>query len=211
MSAKRTSREAGRERAAGGRAPSEPTYLLDDPVALRALAHPLRGRLLAALRFDGPATASMLGRRFGESSGSTSYHLRILARHGFVEDDPDHEGGRERWWRSAHATTTFSPAEFMDRERGDRETTRAFLKRVARDQARWVDAWLDEMDDWPREWVEATTGIDRLMRLRPEQLSALSRELEELTTRYAALDSDDEDARRVMLTAQTFPAPERLP
>ena len=47
---------------------------------LRALTHPLRTRLLGALRVDGPATASELGRRFGESSGATSYHLRRLAR-----------------------------------------------------------------------------------------------------------------------------------
>jgi DNA-binding transcriptional ArsR family regulator len=198
-------------RARGAGAPGlEPTYLLDDPLALRALAHPLRGNLLAALRFDGPATASMLGRRFGESSGSTSYHLRILARHGFVEDDPDHAGGRERWWRAAHATTTFSPAEFMEREPGDRESTRAFLKRVARDHFRWLDAWLDEMDRWPVEWVDATTGVDRLIRLTPEQLKQLSRELEELTERWAARESDDEDAERVMVIAHTFPARDPL-
>ena len=63
------------------------SYQLTDPAALRALAHPLRGKLLAALRIDGPATASMLARRYGESSGATSYHLRQLARYGFVEDD----------------------------------------------------------------------------------------------------------------------------
>jgi DNA-binding transcriptional ArsR family regulator len=215
MAAERTSKGKGSGGTApGGTAPgapvAEPTYLLDDPVALRALAHPLRGNLLAALRFDGPATASMLGRRFGESSGSTSYHLRILARHGFVEDDPDRDGGRERWWRAAHETTTFFPADFMDRERGERESVRALLKRVARDHARWLDAWLDDMDRWPVEWVDATTGVDRLIRLKPEQLKQLSRELEELVERYVALESDDEDAERVIVIAHTFPAREPL-
>ena len=69
------------------------TFDLTDPAALRALAHPLRGKLLAALRIDGPATASMLARRYGESSGATSYHLRQLARYGFIEDDAS------RGWR----------------------------------------------------------------------------------------------------------------
>jgi DNA-binding transcriptional ArsR family regulator len=68
-----------------------------DVTAVRALAHPLRLRMLDLLRFDGPATATMLARRLGESSGSTSYHLRQLARHGFIEEAAK-RGGRERWW-----------------------------------------------------------------------------------------------------------------
>ena len=47
----------------------------------------------------GPSTASMLAREAGESSGATSYHLRALARAGFVEEDPDRGNARDRWWR----------------------------------------------------------------------------------------------------------------
>ena len=48
--------------------------------------------LLSVLRQRGPATASMLAERLGESSGATSYHLRQLAAHGFVEDAPELAG-----------------------------------------------------------------------------------------------------------------------
>ncbi|MEA5055092.1 MAG: helix-turn-helix domain-containing protein [Propionicimonas sp.] len=78
--------------------------LQKDPIgaeALKAFAHPLRMALYTALTEDGPATATQLAERLGESTGQTSYHLRQLARHGFVEDDPGHSGGRERWWRTA--------------------------------------------------------------------------------------------------------------
>ncbi|MCL2464315.1 MAG: helix-turn-helix domain-containing protein [Micrococcales bacterium] len=71
------------------------------PEDLKAFTHPLRMAMFSALRDHGPATATQLARRLGESTGQTSYHLRQLERHGFVEDDPDHTGGRERWWRSA--------------------------------------------------------------------------------------------------------------
>src|SRR5438067_286341 len=70
----------------------------DEVRAVRALAHPLRLKLLDLLRFDGPATATLLARRVGESSGATSYHLRQLARYGYVDEVP-RAGGRERWWR----------------------------------------------------------------------------------------------------------------
>src|SRR5688500_20312710 len=66
--------------------PLEPAVQVTDVRALRALAHPLRNRLLGQLRLHGPATASQLGRTVGESSGATSYHLRQLAAYGFVED-----------------------------------------------------------------------------------------------------------------------------
>jgi DNA-binding transcriptional ArsR family regulator len=71
-----------------------------DPASLKALAHPLRVELFHALA-EGPATASQLARRFDESSGATSYHLRQLARFGFIEEDLDRGDGRDRWWRTA--------------------------------------------------------------------------------------------------------------
>jgi len=65
---------------------------------VRALAHPLRLRMLESLS-DGPATASMLARELGESSGATSYHLRALAAAGLIVEDLDRRKGRERWWK----------------------------------------------------------------------------------------------------------------
>jgi DNA-binding transcriptional ArsR family regulator len=65
---------------------------------VRALAHPLRLRMLESLT-DGPATASMLARELGESSGATSYHLRALAAAGIIVEDLTRRKGRERWWK----------------------------------------------------------------------------------------------------------------
>ena len=62
---------------------------VSDPVALRALAHPLRLRLLRLLRDRrGSATGAELAQATGESTASVSYHLSVLAQHGFVEPDP---------------------------------------------------------------------------------------------------------------------------
>lgn len=82
-----------------------------DVTAVRALAHPLRLRMLDLLRFEGPATATMLAGRVAESSGSTSYHLRQLARHGFIEEMAKRRG-RERWW--AYRERQFSIAGNTD-------------------------------------------------------------------------------------------------
>ena len=83
------------------------TSIAPDPTALKALAHPVRLRMLSLLRLDGPATASGLAARLGLNSGATSYHLRQLALHGFIEQDSERGNQRERWWRSRHEMTTF--------------------------------------------------------------------------------------------------------
>jgi DNA-binding transcriptional ArsR family regulator len=74
---------------------------LRDPGALRALAHPVRVRLVGLLREQGPGTATSLGRAMGASSGETSYHLRVLAQHGLIEPAEGTGRGRQRWWRAA--------------------------------------------------------------------------------------------------------------
>ncbi len=87
-----------------------------DPVALRALAHPLRLRLLQLLRDRrGSATGAELAQATGESTASVSYHLSVLHQHGFVEPDP--EPGptkRHKPWRTTYETmriTTGAPGE----------------------------------------------------------------------------------------------------
>jgi hypothetical protein len=69
-----------------------------DLEALRLLTHPLRRRIEQQMR-TGPVTATSLAKALGESTGLTSYHLREMAKHGFVEEVPELRRGRERWWR----------------------------------------------------------------------------------------------------------------
>ena len=57
-----------------------------DARALKTLAHPLRSRLLSALRIGGPRTATDLAAELGTNSGATSYHLRKLESVGLVTD-----------------------------------------------------------------------------------------------------------------------------
>ena len=72
---------------------------------LRALSHPTRLRILVRLRIEGPATATQLAQELKLNTGATSYHLRQLAEHGFIEDDRERGDARDRWWRAAHEST----------------------------------------------------------------------------------------------------------
>ncbi|MEU8075678.1 helix-turn-helix domain-containing protein [Catellatospora citrea] len=72
---------------------------VSDPTAIRALAHPLRLDLLELLAATGPATAAHCGRILGVPQANCSFHLRQLAKYGFVEDAGPGRDQRERRWR----------------------------------------------------------------------------------------------------------------
>src|ERR1044071_2335724 len=84
-----------------------------DPLALRALSHPLRWRLIELLRLEESATATRCAELTGESVASCSYHLGILAKYGFVEPGPAR--GREKPWRIVGRQMTIS-TEGLDPE-----------------------------------------------------------------------------------------------
>lgn len=75
-----------------------------DPRALKALAHPMRMRLIGELATRGACRAVDLAKSLDEPANSVSFHLRQLARYGLVIEDFEHgTDRRERWWRTPSA------------------------------------------------------------------------------------------------------------
>lgn len=185
---------------------------IGDLATLRALAHPLRMKLLGALRLNGPATASELGRRFGESSGSTSYHLRQLARYGFVVEDGEQPSKRERRWRAAHDITSWRAVDFAGDEAG-----RAAVRELERHQLGFLveraQRWQDEKATWPAAWVDAADLSDLHLRLRPGEATALTTELHAVLQRYltAQRPAGDPEAERVVVYLLAIPEREEQP
>src|SRR5258705_13054713 len=75
-----------------------PRREIRDAETARALAHPVRIRIIEKLAFGGPLTATALSELIGESPANTSWHLRQLARYGFIEEAGG-GSGRQRPWR----------------------------------------------------------------------------------------------------------------
>ncbi|MDQ0796118.1 winged helix-turn-helix domain-containing protein [Streptomyces sp. B1I3] len=156
-----------------------------DARTLRGLAHPLRLRLLSTLREYGPATASGLAERLAESSGATSYHLRQLAAYGFVEDAPELGKGRERWWRAAHAGTSFDMGRLMDHPDPEvRGATGVVIHEVASAHAREMDTWVGTMHEWPETWRHSWDISDYKVRLTPDLASELIDRMHALVESY---------------------------
>ena len=173
--------------------PMEPTVQVTDVRALRALAHPLRNRLLGLLRLHGPATASRLGRSVGESSGSTSYHLRQLETYGFVEEVEGQGTARERWWRARHRMTSWEAADVLAQE-GGREVEDELRRLQLAGHARVLNAWQAQERELDPAWSAAASLNDFALRLRPDQAQALQRELTAVLRRWLAEHPADRPA-----------------
>ncbi|MGC5037796.1 ArsR/SmtB family transcription factor [Streptomyces sp. DT190] len=178
-----------------------------DARSLRGLAHPLRIQLLDALRFGGPATASQLAAKLGESSGATSYHLRQLAEYGFVEDAPERGKGRERWWKAAQLGLRFDDALLTDADPAVRGAADLYVHEVATAQTRAVSTWLGNRDAWPEEWTRVWDLSSWTLRLTPELTEELVGELHALLDTYRDREADEgtPGAERVRFHTHAFP------
>ncbi|MEV7275877.1 winged helix-turn-helix domain-containing protein [Streptomyces sp. NPDC093111] len=177
-----------------------------DPRSLRGLAHPLRIQLLRALRHHGPATASQLAERLGESSGATSYHLRQLAAHGFVEDDPERGKGRERWWKAAVQGTTFDEALYENPDPEVQGAVEIYLHEIATIHTQELGAYLGTRHQWAEEWSGASDMSDFTLHLSPERLRELDERLHALINEYR--DTEDRRApgsQRIRMHLHAFP------
>jgi DNA-binding transcriptional ArsR family regulator len=148
-----------------------------DPSALKALAHPVRLRILSLLRLDGPATASGLATRLGLNSGATSYHLRQLAQYGFIVEDAERGNARDRWWRAAHESTSFG------QDQGDGEALEAgmaFGQAALNWQIMQMQSALRNHVNLTPEWRKASTVSDYYIPLTAEQAEVLIKKLQDL-------------------------------
>jgi DNA-binding transcriptional ArsR family regulator len=119
---------------------------ITDTRALRALAHPLRLDLIELLGAGGPATAAECARRLGTSQASCSFHLRQLAKYGFVEEAQSSGDRRERPWQLTELEQRWSSetpgAEHFERVFVGREADRilAWRARAADDAESWRES-----------------------------------------------------------------------
>jgi len=185
---------------------------LTDPRAVRALAHPLRLRILRLLQQDGPATATSLAAACGESTGATSFHLRQLAKYGFIDELADRGRGRERWWRARARGFSFAAvaAERHDAAGVELETAAALLRsRVLDQNAETLSTYLDHEPALEPAWRNAALFGSSGLYVTVDELEQLSRDLLALLRAYERADpsSRPAGARRVRFIVYGLPEP----
>src|SRR3954470_6159210 len=184
---------------------------LTDPRAMRAYAHPVRLRLLGLLRRHGPLTATQAAARLGESSGTTSFHLRQLAKYGFCELAAGGKG-REKPWQATALFTSWETA-LDDPERTEAE--RALNTVVLQLYIAQITRWLADRPNDPPEWQRAAGFGDITVRMPPAEREKLRSDVEALVRpslpRVPAGAETPAGARPVTLVHFEFPDPDERP
>ncbi|MGW6389837.1 winged helix-turn-helix domain-containing protein [Streptomyces sp. NPDC055103] len=159
---------------------------LTDPRALRAYAHPLRMSLVGLLRVSGPFTATKAAELTGESVASCSYHLRILAKYGLVQEAPGGRGREKPWQATARYTEwpEYSEDAAVAEAAGalSAAATELHFERVARA--------MKNRHALPKEWREAEQFGDTLLHLAPAELTELGKRIDALLRPYEERGTD---------------------
>ena len=167
-----------------------------DPRALHALAHPTRVALLDHLLAMGARTASQCAEAVGESASSCSWHMRQLARFGFVER-AESTDGRERPWRATATGFGYEPGRAGPG--GERlEQLRAEEQALLRH--------LDARSELAPAWQDASVVHTYHLLMTPDELEALQSGLDQAIRPFISLTRADasEDARHVRLHVRAY-------
>ena len=146
-----------------------------------ALAHSTRLSVLELLAREGPLTATEAGRHLGESPGTMSWHLQLLARHGFITEARGAVGRRRPWTLTA-AGTRVAPEPATPEER---RATDALFAVVIDRSVRQLRAWLATRYSAPRRWQRAAALSEWTLYLTADETRLLRDEIYALFGRYA--------------------------
>jgi len=170
--------QASRGQASGdqdGPRPRDDRLQLDltDPKAMRALAHPLRWALLEALGHAGTLTATQASDMLGESPANCAFHLRTLARYGFVEEAGGGKG-RERPWRQAYRRLSWQARQGDEQFRlAGQALNQIWLDRVLSRARRSLAATAS----WPEGFEDDLGGSTSMLYVTPDEARELYGEL----------------------------------
>jgi predicted transcriptional regulator len=207
----RAKQERAPEQERGKAAKAEPGTLgnpikLTDPKMMRALAHPARIAIWTHIGLRGPATATECAEVAGLSPSACSYHLRTLARYGFIEEDrASAADGRERPWRVRLLILTHE--EGPDESAAGRVASRLLVEnlRAAAEEIRV--RYLDRQSEYPADWQAAAGETFTVAHVTPGELQELRAKLLEVLTPYFRLDPAERPpgALSVAIMLDAFP------
>jgi DNA-binding transcriptional ArsR family regulator len=178
-----------------------------DIESLKALAHPLRVQIFDVLSTYGSFTASGLAERLGESSGATSYHLRQLAKHGFVREVDGKGTSRERWWERTPGSVNIGSRDATETPAG-RSAANMIFRQLRSNEERLLRDYVERAhDELSPKWRDAGAVSTFNTRLTAEQLHRYAVEMSALIDKYVTpfKNQTAKGARPVHIAFQAFP------
>jgi DNA-binding transcriptional ArsR family regulator len=163
-----------------------------------ALAHPIRFRIFEILR-EGPSTATRLARRLGESRGSASYHLRLLARAGVIEELAEAGTRRERWWQRPEQLMIIPTDADVEARAIDARMLAVLFARDADVRQRFVTRPVSD------EWQRGAFVGNWLVPLTPQEAAELGTQLMELVDEVRGRPKAPPGAAQALVSVSVLP------
>ena len=179
---------------------------LTDPRMMRALAHQARIAIWTHLGMHGPATATECAQIAGLSPSACSYHLRTLARYGFVEEDPQSAAdGRERPWRAR--LLAFNMSSGPDAPPATQVASQLLVENMRAVAEEIRVRYLARRSEYPDDWQTAAGEVFSVAHVTPGELDQMRSEVLEVMARYIRLDpaSRSSGALPVRIMLDLFP------
>jgi predicted ArsR family transcriptional regulator len=161
---------------------------LTSPTELRALSHPTRLTLLMLLDEEGPLTATEAGERIGESPANTSFHLRTLARYGYVEEAPGGRG-RQRPWKLVPREIKI-PGDELSAEA--KLAADALLELIRERDIEQLRAYGRTRAHYPKDWREAAKEMRLSLHLTADELAEIGERIEALLEPYVQREASNQ-------------------
>ena len=179
---------------------------LTDPQMMRALAHQARIAIWTHLGLHGPATATECAEIAGLSPSACSYHLRTLAKYGFVEEDPDSAAdGRERPWRAR--VLAFNMLDRPGAPAATQVASRLLVENMRAAAEELRARYLSRQSEYPADWQAAAGEVFSVAHVTPDELDRMRSQVLEVMAQYVRLDpaSRTTGARPVRIMLDLFP------
>ena len=157
-----------------------PSREISDPKAMRALAHPVRLAILEAMRDEGELTATRAAELLNESPGNMSWHLKVLAKYGFIVEAEGGKG-RRRPWKVVPGSRRFNPSEAVP---GSFDAIEQLVVTVLDRSFEQLHEWWRQHRDFGEAWFDASFVNENTRYLRPSELAEISKQMDQLLSRY---------------------------
>jgi DNA-binding transcriptional ArsR family regulator len=160
---------------------------LTDPKMMRALAHPARIAIWSHLGLRGSVTATECAEVAGLSPSACSYHLRTLAKYGFIEEDrASAANGRERPWRAR--LLAFTLEDRPDSSAGERVASRLLVENLRASSEEIRTRYLDRQSEYPADWRAASGETFTAAHVTPDELNELRTKVLAVMDAYIRID-----------------------
>ena len=179
-----------------------------DPKILRAIAHPVRNRILTELTASGSMRAADLARELDIPANQASFHLRQLAKYGLVEEDPEAaRDKRDRVWRPTSELGLMVRLDDLEQQPGGKAASAVFRQNAAS----WGHAVVEAAYNGPRDPETLRTVNESAVRLTQDEAGQLAGELDAVVAAWIKRTRGRDSDRRTYLWFSVLqPYPETL-